>query len=279
MEYLVRQSDGSIEVACYAIQVYIPEAYKDSQYRGTAFYSMLGTKVNYFGVGNMRFFQNEKEMEDIEKVKCHPLGIPMLVMAEPTSIDIDFVRFSKGGRERRCIILQFYKGDKFLLSENVIKNSNATMMYLMRLEQGKLDTVPPEVAIGMLRDVQSMNSLNMRVPSEEEEIFVAERYRDPTAPGRQYRYHTGAADPDSMISNNSRVVSHKTSTYASLFGEDIGTGLIYSVNRHDDGIIDEPTMAEELFLGRDMSKYAEADTVTATRVTPNTDNGKDTRDK
>ena len=259
MPYLKKTEDKQVLVDCYCMQVYLPHEFRDLAYRSTPYYSMLGTKCRYLGVGMMRFFQNEKDLDDPEKVKCHPLGIPALITSEPDNVDIDDVRFSKDGPLRRCLIMTFYKGDKFMVSSEAIQNSDACMMYLSRLEQGKLDMYDPKVAISMLRDVQKMNKLSLRIPSEEEEIFVVERYRDPDHPGRKARYHTGNFEPDSMVSHNSRVESHKTTTYSAVFGEDVNLGLITSVNRYDAGIRDDISMAEALFLSRDMSQFAEAD--------------------
>ena len=259
MPYLKKTEDKQILVDCYGMMVYLPEAYQNTSYRSSPYYSMLGTKCRFLGVGNMRFFMNEKQMEEPESVKCHPLGIPMLIMSEPASIDIDEVRFSKDGPLRRCMVLTYYKGDKFMTSSETIKNSDACMMYLARAEQGKLDMYDPAVAISMLRDVQAMNGLSLRIPSEEEEIFMVERYRDPDHPGRKARYHTGNFEPDSMLSYNSRVESHKTTTYSGLFGEDVNNAVISAVNRFDAGIRDDPTLSEALFRGMDMSGFADAD--------------------
>ena len=258
-DYLKKTEDKQVLVECYAAQILLPAEYQDISYRSTPYYAMLGTKCRYIGIGMMRFFNNDKELNNEENVKCHPLGVPALITSEPDNVDIRDVRFSKKGPLRRCLVLTFYKGDKFMVSAEAIQNSDACMMYLARLEQGKLDMYDPKVGIEMLRDVQVMNKLNLRIPSEEEEIFVVERYRDPDHPGRKARYHTGNYEPDSSISHNSRVESHKTTSYAAVMGEDINSGLIASVNRYNDGIRDDASMAEDLFLSRDMSKYAEAD--------------------
>ena len=259
MPYLKKTEDKQVLVDCYCMQVYLPHEFRDLAYRSTPYYSMLGTKCRYLGVGMMRFYANEKELEKPENVKCHPLGIPALITSEPNTIDVDEVRFSKNGPLRRCLILTFYKGDRFMVSSEAIQNSDACMMYLARLEQGKLDMYDPQVAISMLRDVQRMNKLSLRIPSEEEEIFVVERYRDPDHPGRKARYHTGNFEPDSMVSHNSRVESHKTTTYSAIFGEDVSSALISSVNRYDAGVRDEASMAEALFRSMDMSQFAKED--------------------
>lgn len=259
MSYLKKTEDKQVLVDTYALRVMLPEEYRTLSYRSTPYYSMLGTKCRYLGIGMMRFFNNEKELENEESVKCHPLGIPVLITSEPDSVDVYNTRYSKNGPLRRCLVLTFYKGDKFMVSSEAIQNPDACMMYLARLEQGKLDMYDPKVAIEMLRDVQIMNKLNLRIPPEDEEIFVVERYRDPDSPGRKARYHTGNFEPDSMISHNSRVESHKTTTYSAVFGEDLNSALISAVNRYDAGIRDEATMAESLFLSRDMSKYVLAD--------------------
>lgn len=255
--YLKKTEDKQVLVDCYAMIVYLSAEFQGLSYRSTPYYSMLGTKCRYLGVGMMRFFKDEKELEDPEKVKCYPLGIPALITSEPSSIDVDDIRYSKDGPLRHCLVLTFYKGDRFMVSSEAIQNSDACMMFLARLEQGKLDMYDPKTAISMLRDVQIMNKLSLRIPSEEEEIFVVERYRDPDHPGRKARYHTGNFEPDTGISYNSRVESHKATTYSAMFGEDINSGLIASVNRFTAGVRDDPSMAEALFRNMDMTGFAE----------------------
>lgn len=244
-------------VDTFALEVYLPYEYLDSAYRGSSFYSVLGTKVRFLGVGNMRAYKTEKEMDNPEDIKCYPLGIPMLILSEPAEIDVREVRFSKGGRLRKCIVLVYYKGDSFLVNTETIKNVDAMMMLLSRLEQGKLDHIPPEVAVSIIRDCETMNGISLRIPSEEMEVFVAERYRDPNQPGRQYRYHTGAVDPDSMVSFNMRTDAIKSSTFQGVFHEDISTALVAASNRKKDGIVEEPGTFERVIRGlslEDMKK-------------------------
>lgn len=246
-------------VDCYALEVYLPADYVDSAYRGSPFYSILGTKVKYLAVGNMRFFKSEKELETPEEIKCHPLGIPMLIMSEPNEIDVREVRFSKGGPLRKCIVLTYYKGDAFMVNNETIKSTDAMMMILSRLEQGKLDHLPPEIVVQLVRDCETMNGISLRIPSEEMEIFVAERYRDPNHPTRKYRFHTGAVDPDSMISHNMRTDAMQGTTYQGVMHEDISNSLIAAANRHNSGHIDEPTTIEMVVRGLDMSRLKEED--------------------
>lgn len=248
-----------IIVDCYAVELYLPADYMGSAYRGESYYSLLGTKVRFYGVGNFRFFDNEKQMENPDPVPCYPFGIPMLITTEPADIDVRDVRFKPNGRVRKCIVLTFMKGDAFLMNTEVIKTSAPVMITLSRLEQGKLDHVPPEVALGIFRDCERMNGMNFRIPSEETEVFVCERYRDPDKPGRQYRYHTGAADPDNVISYNMRTDAIERNTFMSVMHEDISTSLIASCNRTAAGQFDEPGTFEKLIRGIPMDDMVERD--------------------
>lgn len=251
--------DHKMIVDCHAMEVYLPHEYTTAAYRGTPFYSVLGTQIRFLGVGNMRFFATEKDMQNPESVKSHPLGIPMLITSEPAEVDSREVRLSKGGRLRKCVVLTYMKGDSFLINTDVIKTTDAMMMLLSRLEQGKLDHIPPEVVVKVIRDCESMNGINLRIPSEEMEIFVAERYRDPAYPTRKYRYHTGAVDPDSMISHNMRTDAMQSTTYQGITHEDINSALVAAVNRKAAGIIDEPTLMERVTRGLDMEDLKTAD--------------------
>lgn len=246
-------------VDCFAVELYLPAEYADSAYRGNPYYSVLGTKVKFFGVGNFRFFNNDKEMEHPEKIPCYPFGIPMIITSEPMEVDVRDVKFTESGPARHCLILTYTKGDAFLTNKEVIKDTDPVMMYLSRLEQGKLDHIPPEVAVSILQDAEYMNGLSLRIPSEEEELFVATRYRDPDHPGREYRYHTGNLETDRIISRNMRTDAHQTSTFQAVMHEDISVGLITSTNRHRRGERNQVNSFEALIRGFDMESYNQED--------------------
>lgn len=246
-------------VDCFALELYLPADYADTAYRGSPFYSVLGTKVKFLGVGNFRFYNSEKEMEHPEDYPCYPFGIPMLIMSEPMEIDVRDVKFSKTGPERNCLVLTYTKGDPLIINKEIIKNTDALMMYMARLEQGKLDHIPPEVAIQMLQDCESMNDVSLRIPSEEEEVFVVESYCDPDRPDRAYRYNTGNLNPDNIVSRNSRTLAHQSTTFQAVMHEDISVGLITSTNRRRRGEVNQSGPFESLIMGRDMSRFAEQD--------------------
>lgn len=255
--------NGRAIVDCYAMALYVDHEFTEAAYRNLPYYSIIGTKVQFLGIGMMRFFGNETEMKNPDSVKAHPLGIPMLIMSEPSEIDAGNVRFSRTGPLRKCAILTYYKGDAILTSTEAIKNSDAAMMVLSRLEQGKLDYLTPEVSVGILRDTQDFNKVGFRIPSEEEEIFVAERYRDPDNPTRKYRYHEGKIkDPTNMVSYNARVEMHQGSSFSGLMGEDVQQGLILACNREEEGIRVPQTSFEALIRGEDMTSWAERDYTT-----------------
>lgn len=243
-------------VDIFAIEVYLPYDYLEKAYRGQNYYALIGTKVRYFGVGNMRFFHSQKEMDSPLTVPVHTLGIPMLITGEPTDIDTRNVQFTQGGPMRKCVVLTFYKGDEFLSNIDAIKGNDNVMIYLARLQGGKLDHVQPEDAVGILQDVQRMNSVKLRIPSEEEEIYISERYRSDRDPTKKARL-VDSTNPDRSISLNMRQEAMKTTTYQALTHEDINTSLIASVNRRKAGIVDEPTPMEIITRGMSTAKLVE----------------------
>lgn len=261
MAHLEVNSKSEMIVTDHAMHVYLPAHYKDTAYRGEPYYSMLGAKAKYLGVGWIRFFKDDKELADFAnpKNRAYPLGLPILITSEPATTDMVELQFSVGGPKRKVIVLTFYKGDRFLINTHVIKNSDAVMMELAQLDQGKRDMYLPEVTVGILRDCQSMNGLSLRIPSEEEEIFIVQKYRDPTRPSRNYRFHEGKAEGDQMISYNSRMDVMKNTTFQAVFGEDFNTAAIVSINKSDRGEIDEPSAFESLVRGMSMDEYAERD--------------------
>lgn len=253
-------SKNQMIVDCYSIELYLPAEYADSAYRGSSYYSVLGTKIKFLGIGNIRFFRTQKEVDNPDGVKVYPFAVPMLLTTEPSEVDIREIKFSPQSRLRKCIILSYNKGDRFLVNTETIKNTDSMMMLLSRLEQGKLDFIPPEVAVQCVADCETMNGISLRIPSEEMEIFVAERYRDPSQPGRKYRFHTGTvAPPDNVISHNMRTDAIQGTTYQAITHEDINSALIASINRKKDGIIDDPTTMERIVRGLDMEDLKQSD--------------------
>ena len=253
MEKLVKKDD-IIYVNSYALEIYLPADYMDKAYRGTPFYSLIGTQVKFFGVGNMRFYQNEKEMSTPSKVTTYPLGFPMIITSEPTEIDIRNVRFTANGPERKCIVLTYYKDDKLMATTKCIINSAHVMMWIARLEGGKLDHLSPETTVSIHSDVQKLNKASLKIPTELEEILIAERYRDPNDRSRKARFsNADDKNSDRYVSLNYREEAMKTSTYQATMYEDFNTALISSINRKNHGITDDPTIMERVVRGMDLN--------------------------
>lgn len=232
-------------VDAYAMEYYIPHHMIDKMYRGYKYYELAGTKVKFFGVGNMRFFSSEKEMEDPFSIKVHTLGIPMMLTCEPDTIEVRDIKFTKGGKPRKSVVLTFYRGSVFVDNLNLLQNGNNIMVLMTLIESGKLDNVLPDEAAEIFRDVQVMNKAKLRIPPEEEEIMISERYRDATNHMKKARYHEGKfSSPDEIVSLNMRQEAMKSTTYQAITHEDINTSLISSVNRKRAGIVDEPTPSE-----------------------------------
>lgn len=253
------EKDDKIIVNCYAVELYLPAEYADMNYRGTPYYAILGVKVKYLGIGNFRFFNSEKEMEHPEEIPTYPYVVPMLLTAQPTDIEVRDVQFKANGRIRKCIVLTFIKGDEFLCNTNVIKSGDPVMMYMARLEGGKLDHIPPEVAISGLHDAEEFSGISLRIPAEDEEVFVSARYRNPRHPTQEYRYYDGPPETDKIISNNARTDAQQMGTFAGVMFEDINNTLITSVNRANRGEVGEVTPFEAVVRGLPMDKWIEAD--------------------
>ena len=247
--------DKTAYVDSFAMEVYLPADYSDKAYRGLNYYEVAGTEVRYFGVGNMRFFDSEKEMTNPESKTTYTLGLPVIITSIPTEIDVRDVVFVKGGRSRKCIVLTFYKDDIFIKNLDVIQSNNNVMIMLSRIEGGKLDHVLPDEAAQILQDCQVMNKLKLNIPSEEEEMMIAERYR---MAGSMKRASMGNPETiDDVVSLNMRQEGMEASTYQAFSNEDINTSLISSVNRKNSGIVDEPTAIERIVRGMDITPLVE----------------------
>lgn len=253
---MFRQSNNATYVNCFALEVYLPFDYMGKAYQGYEYYALVGSNVRFFGIGMMRKFDNEKQMENPNSIQCYPLGIPMRVESSPSSIDIREVQFTKNGPIRKVIVLTFYKGDAFLVDNNLIQSSNNMMILLRLLEGGKLSFFPPDAMVQVLSDCEKFNKINLRVPSEEEEIFIAERYRNPANHYKKARLSSNV-DPDNLTAYNMRQDTMQTSTYQAWIGEDISTSLIVSANRHAAGVVDDPTIMERIVRNMDMDDLIE----------------------
>lgn len=255
---MFREKDDTVVVDYYAVEVYLPYDYMGKSYRGYEYYSIVGSHVRFFAVGMMRTFNSKQEYEkDHNTLPCYPLGIPMLITSAPSQIDVMNVQFSKTGPIRKCVVLTYFKNDLFMTTRQSIKSSNNVMIIMNQLESGKYDFFPPEAMVTLLQDAQSMNNVKLRIPTEEEEIFVAERYRDPSKKYQKARFSENP-DTDQLASYNLRQESMDMSTYQAWTSEDINKSLVVSANRAEAGISDEPTIMEMIVTGQDMFGVAEA---------------------
>ena len=106
---MFRQANDVIFVDTYALEVYLPYEYMGKAYRGYEYYNLVGTHVQFYAVGMMRAFKDQKALDNPESVPCYPLGIPMKIESAPSDIDVREVRFKKNGVIRKCIVLTYFK--------------------------------------------------------------------------------------------------------------------------------------------------------------------------
>ena len=249
------QEKEKILVDAYAVEVYIPAEYVGSEYRGTPYYAIIGNQVKYFAMGNFKVFQTQKELEDPLKVKTYVLGIPMVVLCKPTEIDTKEVRFTRNGPIRRCVVMTFYKNDEFISNTATIASSANVMMMMGRISSGKLTYIPPTIVASIVPDGEKMNGVNLRIPPEELEMYISERYRDPKHPTQKLRFATGV-DPysDQLLSYRMREEAMQTTTYQSITHEDPNNAVITSVNQRREGKVFEPTTVEIITRGLPIDK-------------------------
>jgi hypothetical protein len=255
---MFRQVKETVYVDAYAMELYLPYDYAEKSYRGYDYYQVVGTTVKFFCVGNMRFFENEKQLDTPDRLPSYTIGVPMVVTSIPSEIDTRDVVLTPGSYSRKMIVLRYFKDDIFIENMKCLQTPNNAMILLNRLESGKLDHITPDEAAQILQDVQSMNKANLKIPSEEEEMMIAERYRDRANPSKKARMREGEiTSPDELVSLNMRQEAQAATTYQAITHEDINTSLITSINRYDKGIVDEPTIMEKVVRHMDMSKEIE----------------------
>ena len=247
---MLREENDKILVDCHAMDVFLPESYIGSGYRGESYYSVYGNLIKYYALGNMRFYRNEKEVENPLSVKTYVLGVPTVITSKPSEISTGNVQFTADGPVRKCVILRYYKNDEFMCSQNTIATFYHMMMLTNRLNGGKITFIPPHLMPSIIEQAERMNYQNLRLPKEEIEMLISERYRDPNHPSRRLRFATGLSpDSDRIVSYRMRDDAMQTTTFQAITHEDINKSLIASVNRKKRGIHNEPTVTERIVRG------------------------------
>lgn len=256
MKFIEDKND--LFVGDYAVELYLPGDYSTSTYQGIPYYSLIGTIVKFLAVGNFRAFETEKQFLDPITTPAHPLAIPMMIQTEPSEIDVREVKFSPISVPRKCIVLTYYKNDRFIVGMNAIKSTELASLVFNRLEGGKFDNIPPEVAVQLIPDTEKMNGVNFRVPPEEVEIFVAQRYQDPDDPSQKSRFNDNPKRK-TPVSYNMREDVMQSTTYQGFTNEDVNSAIITGINRYNRGQIDKPTIMEQIVRGIPIDNIVDAD--------------------
>ena len=226
----------------------IVEAYLPFEYAEKDLYYMKGERVEFFGVCNIKYFQSEDELENRVSAPTIPIGISMMMISDPTDIEIMEVQFYPNGPFRKCIVLRYYQDDEFMCNTLLIKSANNVSSIMNMLENGKLTFIPIKHVTEVIQDAQDMNGINLKLPMESLEAMILDRYRDPNNRSKKYRFAKNK-DSDNITSVTPREDTMTSTTYQAVTFEDINTSLISSVNRARAGIVDEPTTMETLIRG------------------------------
>lgn len=244
---MFRTEKDKILVDCFAVDVFLPESYIGSEYRGASYYSVYGNLIKFYALGNIRFYKNDKELQNPLSTKTYVLGIPTVVTSKPSEISTQDVQFTQNGPIRKCIVLRYYRNDEFLCTQNTIATFYHMMMLTNRLNGGKITFIPPHLMPSIIEQAERMNYQDLRLPKEEIEMLVSERYRDPDHPSRRVRFATELnPDSDRILSYRMRDDAMQTTTFQAITHEDINKSLVASVNRKRKGIRNNPTVTERI---------------------------------
>ena len=242
---MLKKTDNKIIVTSPILEVYLPSEYALK----TALYNMKGERVEFFGVCNMKEFKKEEDLENRVLSKTIPIGIPMVLISNPSEIESNVeVQFYSDGPFRKCIVLRYYKDDEFICNTQCIKSSSNVTVLMEMLENGKLTFFPVKHIPALIQKAQDMNGVNLRLPIESIQAMISERYRDPQHPSKKLRF-SNVKDSDDIVSVTPREETMLSSTYQAFSFEDINSSLIASVNRAKAGIRDEPTIMEQIIRG------------------------------
>ena len=208
-------------------EFYIPQSYFENK-----FAEDQGSEVKVMGLFNIGFFENDK----LTNMKI--LNLPTWINLFLYDYESRKVNLPGETLPVPCRVIKYFKGNK-VMSSGVIEDSSNAELFLKFITQGKLPpSIPYESAIHVWRKNQSLNGINLGVPSVIEELILSAAYRDKNNPSSKFAFVIGKGTEgvtqfDYKMASIRQICQY-TSTFSAITFEDIDSMITTSLNRTRD---------------------------------------------
>ena len=223
MEYF--RSDGQfIYLNKPYAEFYIPQSYFESK-----FAEDQGTSIKVMGIFNVGFFENDK----LTAIKV--INLPTWIHIFLYDYENRKVELPGESEPVPCRVIKYFKDNK-IMNSAVIEDSSNAELFLKFITQGKLPpSIPYSKTLSVWKKNQSLNGINLGVPSVIEELILSASYRDKSNPAIKFAQVVGK-DPKGVSDYDYKMASIRqicqyTSTFSAMTFEDIDSMITTSVNR------------------------------------------------
>lgn len=220
-------------------EFYIPQSYFEGK-----FAEDQGSAIKVMGIFNVGFFENDK----LTKMKI--INLPTWIHLFLYDHETRKVELPGEPVAVPCRVLKYFKGNK-IMSSAVIEDSSNAELFLKFITQGKLPpSIPYDKVLDVWRKNQSLNGINLGVPSVIEELILSAAYRDKNNPSSKFAHVIGK-DPKGVSQYDYKMASIRqicqyTSTFSAITFEDIDSMITSSLNRTRDKTPEMQSPLEEI---------------------------------
>ncbi len=191
--------------------------------------SMVGDKVEVFGVFYLYFWDDINDKEDGKKPKKILFQIPAMITMCPSYIE---------QRGAECI-LEFQPGDIFIEQYMVVQTiENQKKIMNMLFNKYIPDSVKYSDIFKLWESCKNVNKINLKSPSSLLELIVSEMCRNPENLNESFRMYLKKnpnGDESSRVLVNLMALPRYLSTFASISSADPKAGVTKSIVRQREG--------------------------------------------
>ena len=224
------RKDGSFVVKVPLIRVYVPEDYLDHDMA-----EIIDTDINIIALFNFDVYGEDPKKYDEDNPYKHPvryfMKIPTYMWMCPTEI------LKERNDEKKLItILEFYQGDTFFKTVNVIRDWKIVNKVIELLIKGFIPKeLPYDEVSGFITDCCIINNMDLEVNDTVIEILVAELSRNPNNIAQAFRHMiAGAKEKVDMKDRELLAIDRLgriNNTFAAISSNDVKYGVSTSVIR------------------------------------------------
>lgn len=230
-------------------EMYIPEEVidtPDGDPKPSSFAYEYGNGFVTMGICYMRFFKDSKAARDTVPIKT--LVYPNMIETHPTD-STKGVALMINGKADRYRVLKYEHGD-VLMEATSRKSSQNCEMFMRLISSGKIpSSLSYDEVYQAWMDNYAINGMSPNAPAVVLQAIVAEMYRDPSDPSRQFSKVIGAnpkVDPRSYQAMSMNAVSAYSSVMSALSFERMTEKLTSSINMTKSGVKQKKSPIEQI---------------------------------